>query len=236
MQQAKTIEFKGFTWELLLPSNIDTELAENRCWDREVKQWMDQHIKPGMIVLDVGANFGWFTLIMSGLVGPEGRVYAFEPEPTFRKRLERHLYLNEIHNVIARHEALWDTNAMKSILKEGPPYHSSAIIKDPEHVGNHDTVACCMRLDDLGIEAKIDFIKIDVDGCENKVLRGAQETIRRDRPIIAIEIMIDYRGRQAMNFLLNRGYKFRNHKNHVVTTSEIMKIKGAGTVNLLALP
>lgn len=236
MQETKTIEYEGFTWELRLPSNVDTELAEGRCWDLEVRRWMDRYIKPGMIVLDVGANFGFFSLIMSRLVGPAGRVFAFEPEPGFCERLRKHIEINSIENVTVKPFALWNVSAVLPLIKEGPPYFSSARVHSSTDVPDSAHSVMCKSLDDIWDWERLDFIKIDVDGCELEVLCGASILIGKYRPIIVVEIMIDTKGLSAMKLLQSLGYVLHDHKGKIVTPEEIAGIKSAGTVNLLALP
>lgn len=189
-------EFHGFAWDLLLPSNIDTEIQKERIWDPVLTKYVEHHVVPGMNVVDVGANFGWFTLIMAKRVTKTGSVHAFEPEPSFFRRLINHLALNfslkniADNNVVLYDMALSDELCSRWIVKNPAPYFSSAVISETEPDKNvESTLIRCIPLDAVwNPEEPLHFIKVDVDGYELKFLKGATKTITANRPRMILEI------------------------------------------------
>jgi FkbM family methyltransferase len=143
------------------------------------------HLREGMTVMDVGANWGLYSLLISRAVGPSGKVYAFEPVPEIFARLKEHIALNNATNVIPVPIALSDEKGVAKMSVRGG---GSSFFR---HLSNEFVEVQVERLDDFvereGIE-RVDAIKIDVEGAELKVIRGADKTIRRDKPILMVEI------------------------------------------------
>src|SRR5258708_1459179 len=89
----------GISWELDPSQYIDSEIIKNGFFEGSATNFVIQFVKEGMTIVDVGANFGYFSLLFSKLVGPTGRVIAFEPVARFRERLLGHVQLNQASNV-----------------------------------------------------------------------------------------------------------------------------------------
>jgi FkbM family methyltransferase len=138
-----------------------------------------------MTVMDVGANWGLYSLLISRAVGPSGKVYAFEPVPEIFARLKERIALNNATNVIPVPIALSDEKGVAKMSIKGM---SSSLFR---RVSDEFVEVQVERLDDFVEREKIervDAIKIDVEGAELKVIRGADKTIRRDKPILMVEI------------------------------------------------
>ena len=75
-------------------TSISSHLMMEGFWEMWVTEAMLRHVRPGMTVLDIGANLGYFTLLLADLVGPEGRVLAFEPNPEMAGRLRKSVAIN----------------------------------------------------------------------------------------------------------------------------------------------
>ena len=136
-------------------------------------------ITAGATVLDVGANAGYYTMLASMLVGPKGRVWAFEPHPENHEFLSRHVRLNDLTNVTVENAAVSNSNGTASFdFGTG-----SGTGRLAEH-GVLDVRT--VRLDEFCRERKLEpgFVKIDVEGAELEVLRGADEIIRSHHPVI----------------------------------------------------
>jgi FkbM family methyltransferase len=234
-QTAKQVDYRGFHWDLRLPSNIDTEIAEGRDWEPVVTKWVEQYVKPGMTVLDVGANFGWFTLIMARLVGNSGHVVAVEPERRFLDRLYRHLDMNHIENVSAWPLALGEKACLRTSTLNAPPYYTSARISDKHAETEADSTVSCAMLDVLWTYDRLDFVQLDVDGYELKVLQGAEKTFTRFRPPLAIEIeTLD-----VPQLLMSWGYTlYWERDNRKVAPADLADIFSPAlpTLNILGVP
>ena len=143
------------------------------------------HLREGMTVMDVGANWGLYSLLISRAVGPSGKVYAFEPVPEIFARLKEHIALSNATNVIPVPIALSDEKGTAKMSVKGG---GSSLFR---RVSDEFVEVQVERLDDfveLEKIERVDAIKIDVEGAELKVIRGADKTIRRDKPILMVEI------------------------------------------------
>jgi len=174
-------------------SCIDNNIKDFSVWEPESTSVIRNLVKPGNVVLDIGANIGYYTVIMSKIVGETGKVLSFEPTKHFFDVLQHTVEINKLKNVALYDFGLSDKNVVSEIsIGE----HSATIhwLKDsPRNGGTPLSVEqiSLKRLDDvinsLNID-KIDFIKIDVDGHEPAFLEGALETLKKYKPTILMEI------------------------------------------------
>lgn len=197
-------EYRGFKWELKIPSNIDNEIRAGRDWEPKVTQWIESQLQPGDVAIDIGANIGWFAMIMAKAVGPSGVVVALEPEPSFRERLLRHKIINQIENIRISHYAVGAQGGIAWCVKNAGPYHSSAVMKHVDPGSEYSSVeVAVIAIDDWLDSDRLDLMKIDVDGWEEQVLLGARQTIETFSPRIAIEIA----DKSTADLLVSYGYQ-----------------------------
>lgn len=153
-------------------------------------------IRPGSVILDIGANVGLYSLLGSELVGSEGRILAFEPEPNTYAALLKNLSVNRIHNVSALPMALSDSNGLVELavpeeVKAKFEYGDSYLSMKPADADKSTAPIPCRRLDDVLEELnilKVDVIKIDVEGAEYLCLSGANRLLNGvHKPVILLE-------------------------------------------------
>jgi FkbM family methyltransferase len=156
-------------------------------WNVEEYEAFKAAVRPGSIVLDIGANLGAYTVLFAHWVRPAGRVYAFEPAPESRSGLERQLALNRATaEVTVRAEAIASASGVRQFRASG--LRGDNRLGPPSlrfgEAGSHSDDAIdvpAISIDDFcareGIEP--DVIKIDVEGAELEALRGARRTIAR---------------------------------------------------------
>ena len=141
----------------------------------------EKFLKPGQVVVDAGANIGLHALVFSRLVGPKGRVYAFEPDSVNFTRLEEHLTQNRIQNVTAADCALGESEA-RALLVRDPSDSSRSYLTSGANAADSANAVNVMSLDHFaakeGLE-NIDFLKVDVEGHEFPLLKGARDLMRR---------------------------------------------------------
>lgn len=153
-------------------------------------------IKPGMQVIDAGANIGLYSLYISRLTGSLGQLYAFEPSSREYHRLLENIRLNQIENIHAERKALTGGQGLVQLR-----------IADDLH-GGHNTLGEFAWKDtrlarveevpgvsiDEYVELKqlprIDLIKMDVEGSEADLLRGSIKTLKRDHPMLLLELSV----------------------------------------------
>lgn len=147
-------------------------------------------LKPGDVFVDVGANLGWFTLLASTTVGEQGHIYAFEPRDETGGYLEKTISLNRLqHQVTLYRCALSDTDGEAPLAwGEGTDNPGGSFLADRSSALGMTSQPVLMRpLDGLALD-RVDFMKVDVEGAELRVFRGARSTIERSRPVILSEL------------------------------------------------
>lgn len=206
-------------------------------------------IRPGMTVLDIGAHTGYFTLLFSRLVGPTGRVYAFEPhEPTFRM-LSHNLRSARYRNVTAVQKAVGDQPGEVEFFEmSAPGTHSlfNVAQHDPHFTLRRRLHTDCTTVDRfLGTQGnpQVDFIKMDIEGAEEKALAGMRKTVRCSENL-AIVVELNVRSLVAagttpvrfLETLLELGFRPRAiapDGEHLCLDERVLKAAERGPLNLL---
>jgi len=161
---------------------------EERCSDPLVSDLFEGYLKPGMVVIDCGAHIGEYSVHFSQLVGKEGHVYAFEPDPRPFELLERNIESNHVSNVTLNRIAVDETDGTASFVLRRDAAASSLEAVDSS--SSTRTISCrTISLDSYVREHalhRVDALKIDVEGSEVAVLRGARDMIAAFRPGIMV--------------------------------------------------
>ena len=148
-------------------------------WNDEEYRAFRADISAGDTVLDVGANLGAYSVLFGKWVGAAGRVFAFEPAPAARFGLERHVALNGLEDRVAvRPEAMAERAGTVRFRASGPQGDNRIMKADRDDAPDHIDVPTT-SIDTFCRERKLKprLIKVDVEGAELDVLRGARETI-----------------------------------------------------------
>jgi FkbM family methyltransferase len=152
--------------------------------DPKITWVMRRLLKPGGCALDIGANFGVVTLGMSQLVGERGIVHAFEPNPIICKSLELACLRSHITNVTLHRMALGASTAEMDLYVPEDNWGAASLVRRIPRPSRVHRVKV-ERLDDvLGRQrlGRIDFMKLDVEGFEFEVLKGARQILQNQRP------------------------------------------------------
>lgn len=201
---------KGVLWELDLSDGIDFAIFLQGVFEPETYHTYKGLIKPGFNIIDIGANIGAHTLHFSKLTGPNGKVYAFEPTDYAFNKLSKNVALNKTftQNTYLTQALLIDEvneQTPKAIPSRWPLNADKSNESHPVHLGVFESLinAKKIRLDDwyenLG-KPTINLIKIDVDGFEIDVLKGAKNLLQQQKPIMVMEF--------APYVFEERGYHF----------------------------
>lgn len=148
-----------------------------RDFEPETSALFGKIVKPGMTVVDVGANIGWYSLLSARLVGEKGRVIAFEPEPRNYKLMQTSITENDLKNIEAIRACVadYDGVARLSVAEKQPGLHSIVRRISARSI---EVKACTLdaALQVSGI-SHIDLLKIDTEGAEPLVIKGASKFI-----------------------------------------------------------
>jgi FkbM family methyltransferase len=208
----------GRWWLPEAPGDIVAEaMKSGRIFDAPIMREAQRHIRPGTVVLDVGSNFGQMTVLFAKLVGPRGRIHAFEAEPFVSRILQKNVEVNGASELVTIHQgAVWHTGGLELVfpqpdLEKYGSYGSYGIVPS----ATEGRRIRSLTIDELNIQGPISFMKVDVQGSDLFALYGARATIMRERMPILFEFerpplcedfktsFVDY-----ANFVTDIGYSF----------------------------
>ena len=165
---------------------------------------LGQWVKPGDWVLDVGANVGHYSSKLSELVGHNGRVFSFEPVPQTFEILAANMACCPICNVTLFNVAVSD--AMGTVGMSIPKfntglqnYYQASVTAESAGLS-----VMAMPIDSLRFPSPISLIKIDVEGHELSALRGMENLLKRDQPVLIVEGQAE----PVREYLRSLGYRF----------------------------
>lgn len=235
--QALRYHFKTRVWNRLLPRlAIPVRLPWGGWWLARddvmgdavfaglvpgvVKYYLEQVLRPGKSAVDIGAHHGFYTLLMSRLVGPQGCVAAFEPSPREWERLSFHLRMNRCTNARAEQLAVADAEGTMEFFVVHGRWTVGNSLRAPRGHDAQRLVVQATTLDSYFLQSGVpapDLIKIDAEGAELEILRGASRVLSwLPRPVIVCEIHDDvlaeggwpHSGREVLDFLRARDYRW----------------------------
>jgi FkbM family methyltransferase len=236
---------RGIRYELDLSEGIDLAIYLGGMFERRTAMALARLVEPSALVLDIGANIGAHTLTMAKLVGSEGRVMAFEPTDFAFSKLRRNLDLNPLlASRVETHRCfLTDRDGVDvptAIYSSWPLTVEAGL--HPKHLGREMQTesAQARSLDSiLGERAnrKVQLVKLDVDGFECDVLRGATAMLSSLRPIFVMELApysLEERGsslEELLSHFIPNGYAFYDewtHKRLPSTAKELRRLVADG--------
>lgn len=186
-------------------------------------------VKRGEVVLDIGANIGYYTLLFAKLVGQDGKVYAFEPHPQNFSLLRRNVEYNGYGNVVLEQKAVADTSGIAALYLAKSGSHHHSICKNNFNTTSSLDIGL-ISLDDyfernIGIAKenakKVSIIKIDVEGAEFDVLKGMEKVLEDNEEIkLILEFTpsfledLQIKPKKLITFLEGKGFRlfFINEK------------------------
>jgi FkbM family methyltransferase len=169
--------------KMFLDPHDSLNLSINEVYEKAETDLAYKEVKEGNVILDIGANIGYYTLIFAKLAGPNGKVYAFEPDPDNFAILKKNIETNGYQNVVLVNKAVSDSNGKIKLYKSDTNSGDHRIYDSDD--GRGFTEIECVRLDDFfrGNELSVDLIKMDIQGAEYKALSGMAELIKKNHSI-----------------------------------------------------
>lgn len=177
-------------------------------WDARTTGFLTQNVKPGDVFIDIGANIGYFSLLVSELTGNEGTVHAFEPVHRVADRFSENISRNGIKNIRLNRKAVYSrTGTIKLYLSSPENMGMSSIHhhdKETGEVQEASSVSLDEYAEEFGI-TRVDFIKIDIEGSEAEALKGMAATLQKYKPILIMEVNAGTA--EPLKFLQQLGYR-----------------------------
>jgi len=218
--RASSKTFWNGRFDVVLPEGTSTHIWRYGFFESDVCTFMLRGLEPGMVFVDVGAHFGFFTLLGSDLVTGEGRVVALEPMPRAFRQLNRNASRNNpFRNITALNVAAYSANTTLLFRDYGVVDSAMDSAFGQRNTGGErgkvGTVQVTARTCDevvatLGLR-RVDLVKIDAESSELHVLFGAERLIQKFAPLLILEVG-DFdlpgvaRSRDLVSWLTQRGY------------------------------
>jgi FkbM family methyltransferase len=244
-------DFPGGHSIQLYPDGAIAELLYTARFEKREISGALSAIKPGMKVIDVGANIGLYSILANQIVGGLGKVWAFEPSSQTARKLQKNLLLNNCRSVEFVQAALGDGKESSLTLQRDPDGQDgdrylrpreAAVIRD----GGDEEMVSVTSLDQFcesrGV-LSVDFIKIDVEGGEFAVLRGSEAILRAgSRTIVMFECTqqgcarYGHTQRDVFEYLRNLGYVVAYRSRRGAWRTDEAGLREAGNVWAFADP
>jgi len=210
-QRAAGDLFVDYGWIRLLYSgdSDDQEIAyhlHQRHWHEKDMQVFRSLLAPGQTAIDIGANLGFITAMLASIVGPDGRVLAFEPAPAVFVKLQKTLAVNGLDQVTPMNFGCGAARSVTRLHQVNRSSGNASIVSGGRDAGE----IRLERLDDVAQAwaTRVSLLKIDTEGYEPEILQGARRLIADHRPIIYLEMGGDYVAStlRSMELLAEAGY------------------------------
>lgn len=226
-RKSRVVTVDDFDGDLTMRLALDERMQSQIFWygycNRDICAVLTRILKPGMTVVDAGANIGEISLVAAKAVGPQGSVFSFEPVERIAEHLTDHVRLNGLTQVRIVRRALSNRPGTQPIYLAAEKFHDGSV-----HDGLGTLYAFAQRsvvaqevtittLDAFLAEAgatRLDFVKLDVEGAELAALQGAAASLERFRPHLIIEVQQDtaraagYEAADILRLLEPLGYSF----------------------------
>lgn len=179
-------------------------------YEPEVVRTVQSVVRPGWVAVDIGANIGYFTLLLAKLVGPRGRVITFEPLPENFRILAENVRLNGYQNVTLEPSAVMERPGCVRLHRPREQFltGTATTLAGPGASLQVPAVSLDGYLDGRG--ERVRFVKIDVEGAEGWVLDGMRRILAEDAPIVLVELHDELSEQNPSLMALRRsGYEIR---------------------------
>jgi len=188
---------------------IGCSLYNRGVYEPNTSKIIKSFLSEGMIGIDIGASNGVLSLKMAKHVGDTGKIYAFEPSKERFEMLEKHIKLNNVKNIVAENKGISNEHSFQNIEEPGLVRMDE---KKHEPVSNRaEIVTLDAYVKREGLKS-VDFIKIDTDGFEYKILTGGEDTLKKFKPVMIVEMRGAFFGKKTAEdlvlYLSKLGYHF----------------------------
>ena len=216
----RIVWYDGLSVDVVLGNDQSRCLYVSGSFEPNEFVFLGEVLSRGSVFIDIGANEGFYTIYAARRVAREGRVIAMEPSPRELHRLQQNIAINRLENVVVDRRAVGRQRGTATLHVADAEHNGQNTLGDFGHNGvtaiEHIQVNL-VDLDSLVAEhalARVDVVKMDVEGSELEVLSGAEDVLHKFRPIILFELFdasLRKQGASApavLDFLRARGYRF----------------------------
>jgi len=233
-------------WSYMPGSNI-AGLPLTGYWssDRSELQFVWSFLQPGMTFFDVGAYHGVYSVVAAKRLGSKGHVTAFEPSERERRRLGLHLQMNSGHVSVEPYAVTSQAGSFRFFTVASGFTSMNSLVSpptdNPVSETNVDGICLDQYLVTSGI-AKVDLIKLDIEGGELDAFRGARHTLEVIRPLIICEVLDwvtlpwGYLAREIVAFLIRRDYQWFDFREDGTLAVHAERDEYSDVRNYLAVP
>ena len=217
---------------------LSRDLAIRGTREEQLKFIIDKEVGPGNVILDVGANIGYYSIMLANIVGSNGKIYALEPEPTNYQTLKKNITLNKLENIIEPYQmGASDTNSPRFLYRSKYSNMHSFILPENDIIDiknpkSQVEIEMTNLSDFIHDKQTIDMLRMDIEGYEVEVLLGLQKAIKEK--IWTGKILFEchfkkytetHSIKNQLEFLFHNGYKTK----YVTSTDELKpRIKNLG--------
>lgn len=169
-------------------AGLSSHLHLDGYWEMWLTELLNDLVRPGMKVIDVGANLGYFSLLMADLVGPEGSVHAFEPNVDLAHRMSQSVAINGFQDIVKIYQQALsdDESEVLLVIPQNEPKNGHLLPGDHPVSSDHSVDSRRLwtrRLDSYDGLADADLIKIDADTSEHAIWEGMRGILDAGRPL-----------------------------------------------------
>jgi len=177
----------GDFWVSDLDNSQSVELFYFKVWEQHLLDVINEYVVEGTVAIDAGANFGSISVPISKKLGNDGKLYSFEMSKVMANRLKRNIEQNKCSNIEVLNIALSDVADQSVFFGELEEDKKTNFGDIRINKGEEGTEVKTTTIDSLNIQDKVSFIKIDCQGYDFKVMKGAKGTIEKYKPVIVFE-------------------------------------------------
>jgi len=193
---------------------VGSHVAGGHSYEPAVARVLSRYAKPGMAIVDIGANIGYLTMLLASLVTPSGLVVAVEPNPENIKLLEASRRVNGFDQILVVQAAAGAQTGLLALNVSYSNGMTGELPSDPDAIFASRPVPCFALDAILPEDRPINLVKIDTEGAELNVLLGLSRTIDRDHPVIISEFSpgalpgtSHCSGPDYLRYLIGKGYR-----------------------------
>lgn len=213
----------GFAMNVDRIDYVTRDILMTGIWEPHITGITMAALKEGDVFFDIGAHVGYYTLLASTLVGTSGKVIALEPNPPTADRLRANIQLNKFTNISVYQAAAADNEGSLPFFQAGNEHNAWSSLSKVNALGGREIVVKSLRLDSIANSeslTRVDLMKLDVEGAEMQVLRGARQILTTFRPRIITELKPGALGRlgagmdEVVAYLHANGYTLGRKIDH----------------------